>query len=138
MRRKSSAIQKQGRRRRFSIRFLIFLILIASLVPVAAIGWKELYVGFLETDEPVIRLIDPPRGIGITPVSFTIELTDELSGLDEIVVRAKQKKLSKELFRKRLQGNKRIRLPIEIPGKKSVFNEGVGYLEIRAFDRSNT
>ncbi len=120
----------------FSFRFLLFILFVAALVPVAFAGWSELYSGFLETSPPQIKVVDFPRGIGITPVSVVLELKDSGAGLDEVVVRTKQRGAGKEILRQSLGGRPDARVTIDFPGDKSALEEGNAEFEVKVFDRS--
>ena len=100
------------------------------------IGWSSLYRDFLEPASPEITINDVPRGIGLAPVSLRIILHDRESGLDEVIVRTKQKGISRELLRRQLGGAKSVRFSIDFPGEKSDLEEGVAEISVRAFDRS--
>jgi len=125
------------RKRLVSLKLFIFLALLAALIPIAGAGWKDLYYDFLERTPPKIEVLDAlPRGIGITPVSISLKLSDSESGLDEVVVRTVQKGSVKELFRKSLGGRPDFPLTVEFPGDKTDLEEGSARLEVRVFDRS--
>lgn len=115
---------------------LVMVILAAALIPIAWVGWKEMISSFLEVSPPVITVTESPRGIGLTPVSLGLVIEDKDTGLDEIVVRSVQGNSRKELRREKLGGAKRTEITIEFPGKDTDLNEGVAYIEVRAFDRS--
>ncbi len=115
---------------------LIIVIGVAALIPVALVGWRDLYSSLLETSAPEIRIRELPRGVGLTPISLEIEVTDDLSGLDEVVVRSRQNNQTKELLRQKLSGNNAAKLTVNFPGKESGLEEGMAQIEIRAFDKS--
>jgi len=121
---------------KISLRVLFGVFLIACLIPLALVGWTELYRSFLEREAPRITLLDTPRGIGLAPVSLRIRFSDDLSGLDEIVVRAKQRGRSTEILRRKLGGAAKEEVTLEFNSRESGFEEGSVELEIRAFDRS--
>ncbi|MBN8550018.1 MAG: M23 family metallopeptidase [Deltaproteobacteria bacterium] len=122
--------------RLLSFRFLLFILFVAALVPVAFAGWSELYSGFLERSAPEIRVVEFPRGIGLTPVSVVLELSDRGAGLDEVVVRTKQRGNSKEILRQSLGGRAQAKVTVDFPGEKSGLEEGSAEFEVRVFDRS--
>ncbi|MBX7142883.1 MAG: M23 family metallopeptidase [Oligoflexia bacterium] len=124
------------RQRLVSFRFLLFILFIAALVPVAFAGWRELYNGFLEHSAPEIVVTQFPRGVGLTPVAVKLRLSDVGAGLDEVVVRTIQKGAAKEILRQSLAGQQSADITIEFPGEKSSLSEGEGELEVKAFDRS--
>jgi murein DD-endopeptidase MepM/ murein hydrolase activator NlpD len=127
--------QKNGARL-LSGRFILFILFVAALIPVAFAGWSELYSGFLEHSAPEIRVVDFPRGIGLTPVSVIVELSDPGAGLDEVVIRTKQRGTSREILRQSLGGRADARVTVDFPGEKSGLEEGSAEFEVRAFDRS--
>lgn len=114
----------------------IIIVLICIVVPVAAAGWTDLYKHYLEHSPPVIDLLDVPRGIGAAPVSFKFKVSDADSGLDEIVVRSRQKGVVRELKRVELKGKASEEMVLDFNGDASGFDEGLATIEIRAFDRS--
>lgn len=105
-------------------------------VTLAVLGWNRLSGGFLEREKPTIEVVDAPRGIGVAPVTVTILLADAAAGLDEVVVRTRQRRQVREVLRRPLGGQKRAEVAIEFPGDKSGFDEGAVEVEVRAFDRS--
>lgn len=121
---------------RASIKLLLLVIVIAALTPFAFYGWKELYTGFLERNPPELTVIDFPRGIGITPVSVRVRLSDLDSGLDEIVVKTHQRGSYSTLLKQQLGGRKQAEINIDFPGEKTALEEGNAILQIKAFDRS--
>lgn len=123
--------------RRF-IRFRTFLLLIIvfASIPFAAMGWNDIFHMYLEKDPPVIQVSEAPRGIGLTPVSINFKLTDYGSGLDEAVIRVRQKTVLKKQLSFELKGNQTGEATIEFKGDKSELDEGSADLEIRVFDRS--
>lgn len=123
-------------RRRLSWKFLLLLVFVAALIPVAIIGWGSLYRDFLEPNVPQILISDIPRGIGLAPVSLRVSLSDSDSGLDEVIVRTRQKGRSRELERRQLFGSRSVMFSIEFPGDKSDLEEGDAEVVIKAFDRS--
>jgi len=128
--------QGAARKPRTFLRVLILMLLIALLLPFAFSGWVDLYRGFLERNPPVIEISSLPRGVGLAPVSLTLILKDDNAGLDEVVVRVRQRNNVKELLRQRLGGRKEASITIDFPGAQSELAEGVAHLEIRVFDRS--
>lgn len=108
------------------------------LIPVAIFGWKNLYLSrnFFELGKPEIIINEAPRGVGLTPVSLKFTLRDEGAGLDEVIVRALQKANSTLLKQESLKGQHEVQFNVDIPGDRSIFEEGRASLEISVFDRS--
>lgn len=134
-----SAAKKGGSKgggRIISFRFLLFILFVAALIPVAFAGWSELYSGFLERSAPEINVAEFPRGIGLTPVSVVLDLHDRGAGLDEVVVRTKQRGTSKEVLRQSLGGRPDAKITVDFPGEKSGLEEGSAEFDVRVFDRS--
>lgn len=119
-----------------SVRILIMLFLIALLLPFAFTGWKDIYSQFLEKTAPVISLSDVPRGIGLLPVVLRFSVSDELAGLDEVVVRAQQRGVVTDLLKEKLSGVRSRSFELSFDGERSGLSEGEVVLDIRAFDRS--
>ena len=125
-----------GMRGSTSMRSMLTLAVLAALLPVAWYGCRFMYRRWLEPVSPVITVIEAPRGVGITPVSVRLSLQDNGSGLDEVVVRTRQNRTAAELLRKKLGGVRSAQVTVEIPGERSVLEEGTADLEIRTYDRS--
>jgi hypothetical protein len=77
-----------------------------------------------------------PRGVGKSPVKIVLSVRDDLSGLDEIVVRASQRSKDFELLREKLGADKSREIELLIDGERSGLEEGSLNLSIRVFDRS--
>ncbi len=120
----------------FSLRFFLLILLAAASLTLLLVGGNDFYATSLETDPPEIQLIEPPRGVGEVPVTIRFELTDRGAGLDEVVIRMRQKKSSSEILRLSLDGAHSKILSYEFIGEESGVQTGVVDLEVRAFDRS--
>ncbi|MBX7138782.1 MAG: M23 family metallopeptidase [Oligoflexia bacterium] len=124
---------------RISFRFLVFIALVAALIPVALLGWRDLaplMMRILEVTAPQISITEMPRGVGLAPASIKILLSDQGSGLDEIIVRTVQRGVKKDLLREALGGREKAEIRVDFPGDRSALDEGSATLEIKAFDRS--
>ncbi|MCO6431466.1 MAG: M23 family metallopeptidase [Deltaproteobacteria bacterium] len=128
--------EPEPRPRLIRLKHFIILVVICLIVPIAGAGWTDLYRNFLERNPPVITAKEGLRGVGSFPVSIRFEVTDSGAGLDEIVVRMRQKTSVNELKRISPRGKKQEEVLIEFDGEKSGLSEGTAFLEIRAFDRS--
>lgn len=123
-------------------RFLLFVAIavIAALVPIAYLGWSDIYARFypiIERTPPTIRiLLNKVRGVGIAPVTVTVQLLDENAGLDEVVIRTEQKGVRREVLRQKLEGEHQRTIHYKFPGVASKLEEGTASIEVRAFDRS--
>ncbi|HMO01638.1 MAG TPA: M23 family metallopeptidase [Oligoflexia bacterium] len=118
-------------------RLLLILILIFALVPIAAVGWNDLYKKHVETTPPEIRLIHFPRGLGLEPVEVKFAVFDLGAGLDSLVVRVRQKSTSKIILKEKLKGIKSKEYLLTL-SKESFdgFLEGLFYLDIKVFDNA--
>ncbi|MCB0317301.1 MAG: M23 family metallopeptidase [Bdellovibrionales bacterium] len=112
------------------------MIILASTIPALVHAWQDIYSDFLETTSPVIELESFPRGVGVAPVSAHIKFSDFGSGLDEVIVRTRQRRKVNELLRKSLNGISKGEVIVEFPGKESGLEEGTATLEIKVFDKS--
>lgn len=119
-----------------SIGCLILLLLGAMVSTVVAVVWSRLYARYLEPGRPAIEVVELPAGIGITPVSMKFQLTDPQAGLDEVVIRTRQKGITKERLRQGLGGKARALVSLDFDGEHSGLDEGIVELEVRVFDRS--
>lgn len=120
----------------FSFGTIVVILLTAVLSAVAFVGWTHLYTHYLETTPPEIIAAKTPPGIGLAPVSVEFNLFDNGAGLDEVVVRTKQRAGSKEVLRQPLGGKASHKVIIDFPGDKSDLEEGPVEIEVKAFDRS--
>lgn len=109
---------------------------VAAVATIAFFGWRDFYRNFLEPNPPEIIAEVIPRGIGIVPVSFRIRCIDDQSGLDEVVVRIRQRSMVKEIARQPAKGAREVELGRELSGSDLSLQEGEATLEIKAFDRS--
>lgn len=121
---------------RIKIKVLLLLVLLGALIPILWVFLKNIFGQYLETSAPVIQILEAPRGLGITPVSLKIGLVDVGSGLDEIVIRTRQKKSSKEVLRKSLDGQTAAKVNLDFPAEQDKFSEGLLEIDLMVFDRS--
>lgn len=124
---------------RFRLKYFIIVVLIFTVVPFAAVGLNDLYrsiTDVLERQPPVIQLIEVPRGIGLSPVSIKFNVVDNGAGLDEIVVRLRQRGAEKELQRLSLRGKRSHEIILDFSAEDGSLIEGVAMIDVRAFDRS--
>lgn len=126
----------ERRRRRGLLLSATIVFVVASVSLIAFFGWAEVYSRQFEPNAPEITAFEIPRGIGLAPVTVKFDLRDPGAGLDEVVVRTRQRGRTKEVLRQALEGKPAARVSIDFPGEKSDLEEGVVELEIRAFDRS--
>jgi len=128
--------EERPRRRRGLWVSLSIVTVVAVISLFAFFGWTQLYSSKFEPNPPEIVAIEIPRGIGLAPTTLKMDLRDNGAGLDEVVVRAKQRGRSREILRQSLGGKKATRVAIDFPGDKSDLEEGSVELEVKAFDRS--
>ena len=111
--------------------------LLAAALPLAYFGWQHLLSGVLERSAPEISIgREHFHGVGLSPVTITIQVSDVGTGLDEVIIRVNQKQKSREVFRKKFLGENEQLIRYEFPGINSQLEEGSAELEVRAFDRS--
>ena len=121
----------------YLLRVFFLMALVAALVPVAYIGWRDLYVRFLEKIPPRVSQGEAfPRGVGQAPVQYRFKVTDSGAGLDEVVVRVRQKGRVHQVLRRLFRGEPRTEIEVLLPHEKVPLEEGRAILEIKAFDRS--
>jgi len=123
-------------RGRLPLGVILGILILSVLGTLGVLGWNRLSGGFLERVKPVIEVAEAPRGIGVAPVALKILLSDADAGLDEVIIRTRQKRQVREVLKRSLGGQKRAEVAIEFPGDKSGLQEGTVSIEIRAFDRS--
>ena len=114
----------------------IFMLVFA--LPFALFGWRELYVYFFEQDPPRIVVSALPPGIGVDGGRVTVTIKDELSGLKEVSVIAKQNFSSREIIHREYPGTQGMNedtLIIEL-GPVEGFSEGDVEIVITAHDRA--
>ncbi len=123
-------------RPRIPTKYIAVVFAAAVLVPIAVLGWRELYATFLEPVAPVIRLVEVPRGVGALPITIQIDLEDSGAGLEDVVVKSVQRRVARELLRKSLGGAAHVVERIEFAGEKSELEEGPAEIVIQVYDRS--
>lgn len=136
MQNQDGEVRQNTKEKKRSFRPLFLLIVVGALLPLAYVGWKDLYRRFLESTPPTINIIEFPRGVGLSPVAMRLSLVDEGAGLDEVVVRTVQKTVSREILRQNLNGARSAPVTLEFPGERSNLDEGAAYIEVKVFDRS--
>jgi murein DD-endopeptidase MepM/ murein hydrolase activator NlpD len=120
----------------FSFRLFILIVTIGVLIPVGYGFAARFYRMYGEFTAPQIEIVELPRGIGIAPVTLSFRVEDTGAGLDEVIVRTRQRGRVREMLRRKLAGAATFSEQIELLGSKSNFSEGVVDFEILAFDRA--
>ena len=115
---------------------LFTLVLLAVLTPIGYYYYQILDERFLEQTAPVIEVVGDPRGIGEDGLHLVINVYDGESGLDEVVVRARQKGGRHQLFKEKYAGRKSAVVDFTVERDDLDFEEGTMSIQIRAFDRS--
>lgn len=77
------------------------LFLFAVFLPAALLGWSSFYENFAEREAPVIKVLNPPFGLGLEPREIKFEVSDANSGIDEVIVRLAQGSRMRDVLRKR-------------------------------------
>ena len=114
----------------------IIFVLIVAVATFLFFAWKNFYNQYGERSKPEIKIIEMPRGIGLIDTRLKFDLFDKPAGLDEVVVRTRQRGIAKEILRQSLKGESQATITIDFPGLKSGLEEGTVYVEIKVFDRS--
>lgn len=117
--------------------FFMFIIVLLGLGSIY-VGWIELGQGVLERNPPTMEIQNRKdiSGIGLNPQEIVINLSDSGMGLDEVVIRAEQKRERYDLVREKLAGQKEHTYKLTLGGTENPFDEGEVSIEIRVFDRS--
>jgi hypothetical protein len=124
--------------------FVAFLaILFLSIIAAGLIAFSKVTkvnpfeLAFIEEEPPAITWVQEPSGLGGDPVPIALTVTDNGSGLDEVLVRISQNNQSRDLVRKRaLRGAKSQEITIDLNPKELGLREGKAELQILAFDQS--
>ena len=117
-------------------KLVIIVLVLAAGVPLLLALYRAASNGILERVAPQIEFVEIPRGIGVIPVRLQIALKDAGTGLDEVVVRARQKRNTREIVKKKLAGSTGELLVLDFNGKDSGFEPGELSIDVRVFDRS--
>ncbi len=90
--------------------FLLFLLFSAiSIIATGIVVFQRLTLTdplsplFLEQIPPKIELINTPKGLGNESVTLSVQVDDEQSGLDQLLIRIVQDNKAQELLRKNFQ-----------------------------------
>ncbi len=111
-------------------------LLIAIVLPAIVYLAIHLYSSVLENTPPIINEIQIARGIGFAPVRYTFEVEDKHSGLDEVIVRLRQREKTHIILKQKLNGEKKKTINIDFPIEKINLRNGSIELQIRTFDKS--
>lgn len=118
------------------LKYFFIIIFIFTIVPFAAVGLNDLYRNILEHNPPIIQLIDVPRGVGLSPVNVKFRVSDTGSGLDQVVVRLKQRGPSKEIQKVDAYGKNSVEVSVDLDSESHNLVEGSVNIDVRAFDKS--
>jgi hypothetical protein len=125
------------------MRFLIQLFFAALIVASGMFGGFMYYrigkvsMDFFEKNPPKAELAQTLVGVGFEPKNVTINLSDEQSGLDQIIVRVAQENLSPIILKQDFTiDTKDKSVSVTINAKELGLKEGSSELQIAAFDRS--
>jgi murein DD-endopeptidase MepM/ murein hydrolase activator NlpD len=79
-----------------------------------------------------------PVGLGSGPLTFNVEVSDELSGLDLVIVAREQDGETKDIVRKQYNKERTFKdkIAVNLPGRAAGLLEGPATITITAFDRS--
>jgi murein DD-endopeptidase MepM/ murein hydrolase activator NlpD len=125
--------------------FLLFLLFSAiSIIATGIVVFQRLTLTdplsplFLEQIPPKIELINPPKGLGNESVTLSVQVDDEQSGLDQLLIRIVQDNKAQELLRKNFQlpAPKTETIAAEIDPKKLGLKEGNVEIQALAFDKA--
>ena len=123
------------------LRIVLVLLLTGALIPLAAVGWRDLFEKYLEFSEPVVQFT-PFRGINSSLTTLEISVSDPSSGLSEIHISEKQGTKITELYNlsdldgKDLIGAVEKNFSIDFLGKDSGYQQGMGEIIVEAKDKS--
>ncbi len=120
-----------------TLNLFIVVLCFVAVIPIVLAVYQILSDKFFELTPPSITALELPEGLGNKPATFKIRVTDGGAGVDEIVVRLKQKKgTPREIFKKVVGGVPEVDESIEIGGEGSGLDHGVATVMVKAFDRS--
>ena len=120
-----------------SVASLMLVVFAAAVLPVVVVHWSSLSSFFLDLKAPVIQNIEAlPRGIGVAPVNFRINLNDSIYGLKEAVVWCRQEGQVRELLRKQISGLRADQISFSVNGPALHLKEGRADIIVRATDGS--
>jgi hypothetical protein len=115
----------------------LILIGTALLVLISFFGWKDLYRLHLEHIPPSFEIVQKPRGIGLSPVTFLIRVADPESGLRDLDVSLRQNANSQTLLPQiQLHGVHKKDVRIDVPGQGISLLPGKAEIVINATDQS--
>ena len=115
------------------MRKFILLFLFISLGIGGTYAWFKYGKLFFETQAPQIELAATDAGLGLAGQELSVVVTEAGSGLDQVIVRAYQRRDTQVLKKIDLNGEKEV--SFTVPLTKQLFEEGKLKVSIRAFDR---
>ncbi len=122
----------------FSIFVLLLIVLSAVATVITYFVWYRAEDGVFERVPPVIKLDEQEsfKGIGLNLYPLKVKLTDVGAGLDEVIVRLEQHRERIDITKKKFSSEKFGEVVLEVGGEDFFGEEGVGTLEIKAWDKS--
>ncbi len=118
------------------MRFWLILLVTLFLILGGGAYWFSEVDLVEDHQKPTVKLINPPKGIGVQAREFQVQLSDQGAGLDRVTVNLKQRGYSKELYRQALAGIKETEFSLSIAADQSYLVEGEASIEIKVLDRS--
>ncbi len=131
-----SPIQEQEKPNTFLLNLSVVILCCVAAIPVIVAYWRMFYGSVLEVTSPVLSVEGLGNGLGDNPRELVFNMEDDGSGLDEIVVRVKQRASSKEVFRQKLNGQKNAQVKFLFDAKEQRLTEGNAKIIVRVFDRA--
>ena len=134
---------KEGRKSKLKVFLLLLLLFVfVAVVPIVYVSLKY-YNIYFEQESPKIRVIQIPRAVGTEPARMILEVSDGISGLDEIKVQLENRSGTKDLLRRRYWDKKLYKdtlykdtVELDFLGKDPNFKEGRIKLAIKVYDKA--
>lgn len=114
----------------FTLTFITLIVgAVASLVFLGTIR------RYSNEEGPIVEVVEKAIAVGASGSQLQVRVSDPAPGLDQVVVRMRQRRSDRQLFKSKLHGATEQELLIPIPADKELVEEGQAEIEVVAFDR---
>lgn len=127
----------RGGRHKTSLPLLIIVVMLAAMIPVVLFRKISMFAALVDIKPPDIRSLEQyPRGLGVSPVKFSFWIGDAGAGIGEVAVSVEQADLSREVWKRSLDGSRQNSFDVDISPLSLGLKDGDARVVVRAEDLS--